>query len=60
MTWKNLISEAELSFGFVNGQGLGSFLLALVLIALIFSKTRDDTFLKQAVKRFWGLVGRKH
>ncbi|SDX00964.1 hypothetical protein [Litoreibacter albidus] len=58
MTWKDLISEAELSFGFINGQGLGSFLLALVLIALIISKARDDTFLKQIMKRFWGFIER--
>lgn len=59
MTWKDLISEAELSFFFVNGQGLGSFLLALVLIAFIFRQTREDTFLKQVAKHFLGWIGGK-
>ena len=35
MTWKDLVAESELSFGFINGVGIGSFLLALVAIVFI-------------------------
>jgi len=51
LTWKDLISEAELTLGFINGQGLGSFLLAFVLVAFIFGPTRDGSTVRRVVQK---------
>ena len=50
MTWKNLIAESELSFGFINGQGIGSFLLAFVIIVFLIRRKISDTTLEYVSK----------
>lgn len=59
MTWKDLISESGLSFGFVNGQGLGSFLLAMVLIIFISRRPDSYAFFGQIAKHIANLIFRR-
>lgn len=59
MTWMELISEAELTFGFVNGQGLGSLLLAVVLLAFIFRQKSDTGIPGKLARQFTLLIGRQ-
>lgn len=47
-----LIAEADLSFWFVQGQGLGAVLLALILIILIRSPSMKRTNLLHLVQAF--------
>jgi len=47
----DVLSEAELTLGFINGQGLGSFLLAFVLVAFIFGPTRDGSTVRRVVRK---------
>lgn len=59
MTWMELISEAELTFGFFNGQGLGSLLLAVILLALIIRRKSDTGISRELARKFTFLIGRK-
>lgn len=59
MTWKDLISEAELNFGFVTGHGLGSFLLAIVLIVFFLSHSRNDAPIRQIMSILWARFSRR-
>lgn len=60
MTWKNLIAESELSFGFINGQGMGSFLLALVTIVFLIRRGILDVAFKEIFQQLRSLVERKN
>lgn len=59
MTWMDLISEAELRFGFINGQGLGSLLLAIVLLAFIYRQKSNTQIPRILAKHFALLIGRQ-
>ncbi len=59
MTWMELISEAELTFGFVNGQGLGSLLLAVVLLAFIYRQKNTTRIPMKLARQLTLLIGRQ-
>ncbi|MDJ0995055.1 MAG: hypothetical protein QNI90_15870 [Dinoroseobacter sp.] len=59
MTWMELISEAELTFGFINGQGLGSLLLAVVLLAFIYKQKSNNEIPRKLARHFTFLIGRQ-
>jgi len=59
MTWMELISEAELTLGFVNGQGLGSLLLAVVLLAFIFKQGSNAEIPRKLARQVAFLIGRQ-
>jgi len=60
MTWKDLVAESELSFGFINGVGIGSFLLALVAIVFIIRRGISDAAFKEVFQQLRSLVERKN
>lgn len=60
MTWKDLVAESELSFGFINGVGIGSFLLAFVAIVFIIRRRISDAAFKEVFQQLRSLVDRKN
>ena len=54
MSWKDVIADlvgnAEMSFGFINGQGLGAVLLALVIIVFLLRVRPDAKSLVELFK----------
>lgn len=42
LSWQELISDADISIGFVKGTGLGAVLLALVIIVYLLSRRPSD------------------
>lgn len=60
MTWKDLVAESELSFGFIKGVGIGSILLALVVIVFIIRRGISDAAFKEAFQQLRSLIERKN
>ena len=42
MSWQELISDADISIGFVKGSGLGAVLLALVIIVYLLRRRPNE------------------
>ena len=54
MSWKevisDLVSDAEMSFGFISGTGLGSVLLAIVIIVFLLRIKPDARWMVELLK----------
>ena len=52
MTWSQIIEGAEITFGFVNGSGLGAVLLTAIIIVYLLRNKISPRTLIDLVKAF--------